>query len=239
MEEYTLQVVILQIWTFAGQPFPVSCSFSHSFSCILLLHSSIGAVHISTPRKGCLSVSATRWDSRRAKSSLQQQGIRVGLGLRRHSLAVSTGAGEMNHGTFSGTKFSFCGCTSTCWFSTKQSGYILIGCSEWCLAIWSLTMLACCKGNSSWPSQKSGRKCCQRVARWSNVCQSAGPVEFFGVNSASGAQLELGNLVTKHHSPHLLGRQCCSCHAADGKKGQQDPAPLFPQTLIMLSVRHG
>jgi len=141
LEEYTPEVLILQAGTSAGQPFPVSCSFSSSFSCFLLLCSSIGSVHISTPRWGCLSLFAMSWAYGKAKSTLWSYGesgsVRVLGGTP--FLTMFTAGGETNHGLFSETKFSWChiACVHTLQLDDlppEQSGYIQTACEE-CLLI--------------------------------------------------------------------------------------------------------
>lgn len=135
-------MLILQLCTFSCQPFPVSCSFSASFSYLLLLCRSIGTVHISTPRRGCLSISTMSWERGKAKSTLcsrGESGLVWVLGGTAF-LAISTGGGEMNYGTFSGTRFSWChiACVHTLKladFPPKQSGYVQTACEEWFLAM--------------------------------------------------------------------------------------------------------
>lgn len=135
-------MLTLQLCTFTGQSFPVFCSFSSSFSCLLLLCSSIGTVHISTSRRGCFTISIMSWECRKAKSTLcscSESGLVWVLGGTAF-LAISTGGGEMKHGLFSGTKFSWChiACVHTLKladFPPKQSGYIQTACEEWFLAM--------------------------------------------------------------------------------------------------------
>lgn len=140
----------------------MSCNFRSSFSCLLLLHNRIGAVHISPPRRGCFSISTMSWDSRKPKSVLCSCGA-SGLAwvwgdrafwlylqelekwIMVHSLALSSACAYA---------------LQLADFPPKQSGCIQIACEEWCLAVlipkpcWPSVM-----GNFSWPRPKV----CQEV----------------------------------------------------------------------------
>lgn len=134
---FTLQVLILQISTFAGQRFPVSCSCSSSFSCILLLHSSIGAVHISTPRRGCLSISTMIWDSRKAKSAVCSCG-EPGLAWSEEAQPFWLYLQELEKWIMVHSLALSSACVHALQladFPPKQSGYIQMACEEWCLAM--------------------------------------------------------------------------------------------------------
>lgn len=82
------------------------------------------------------------WERGKAKSTLCSRGesglvwVLGGTGF----LAISTGGGEMNYGTFSGTRFSWChiACVHTLKladFPPKQSVYVQTACEEWFLAM--------------------------------------------------------------------------------------------------------